>query len=87
MLENRSPHISESDFSPKSALNIWPKELNIVSEIAEPSNLHSPITMVALKQFNSAVTMELGEEDDSAFGKVYAVHSNLQLQRGKRKTN
>ena len=87
MLENRSPHIVEGDFSPKSALNIWPKDLNIVLEIAESSNFCSPMTIAALKQFNSAVSMGLGEEDDSAVVKVYARHSNLQLEREKRKTN
>ena len=38
MLENRAPHIIDDDYSPKSSINIWPKDLGIVLDIAKKSN-------------------------------------------------
>ena len=35
MLENRAPHIIDDDYSPKSSINIWPKDLGIVLDIAK----------------------------------------------------
>ena len=34
MLENRAPHIIDDDYSPKSSINIWPKDLGIVLDLS-----------------------------------------------------
>ena len=34
MLENRAPHIVEGDYTPRSSVDIWPKDLGIVLDIA-----------------------------------------------------
>ena len=34
MLENRAPHIVDGDYAPRSSVNIWPKDLGIVLDIA-----------------------------------------------------
>ena len=35
MLENRAPHIVAGDYTPQSSVNIWPKDLGIVLNIAK----------------------------------------------------
>jgi L-threonate 2-dehydrogenase len=34
MFENRAPHVIEGDYAPRSAIDIWPKDLGIVAEMA-----------------------------------------------------
>ena len=79
MLENRAPHIVEGDYTPHSSVNIWPKDLGIVLDIARSSSFSAPITAAALQQFLAAAGMGLGAEDDSAVAKVYARNSGLVL--------
>jgi len=79
MLENRAPNIINSDYSPKSSINIWPKDLGIVLNIAEKSNFSAPLTKIALEQFLKASDKGLGKEDDSAVAKVYAQGAGIKL--------
>lgn len=79
MLENRAPHIVAGDYTPLSQINIWPKDLGIVLDIAKSANFSAPITAAALQQFLAAAGMGLGREDDAAVAKVYARNSGLKL--------
>lgn len=79
MLENRAPHIVEGDYTPKSQVNIWPKDLGIVLDIARTANFSAPVTAAALQQFLAAAGMGLGREDDAAVAKVYARNAGLTL--------
>ncbi len=79
MLENRAPHIVEGDYTPHSSVNIWPKDLGIVLDIAKASNFSAPITATALQQFVAAAGQGLGHEDDAAVAKVYARNAGLSL--------
>ncbi len=79
MLENRAPHIIDGDYTPRSSVDIWPKDLGIVLDIAKTANFDAPITSVALKQFLTASSNGLGKEDDAAVAKVYARQSKLAL--------
>ncbi len=79
MLENRTPHIIDNDYSPKSSINIWPKDLGIVLDIAKNSNFSAPLTAAALQQFVSAAGSGLGQEDDAAVAKIYARDAGIKL--------
>jgi len=79
MLENRAPHIVEGDYTPLSSVNIWPKDLGIVLDIAASAGFNAPITTVALQQFMAAADMGLGGQDDAAVAKVYARDAGLTL--------
>lgn len=79
MLENRAPHIVEGDYTPHSAVNIWPKDLGIVLDIAKSAQFSAPITAAALQQFIAAAGQGLGAEDDAAVAKVYARNAGLTL--------
>jgi len=79
MLENRAPHIVSGDYTAHSAVNIWPKDLGIVLDVAKEANFSAPITTAALQQFSAAVDLGLGLEDDAAVVKVYANHAGINL--------
>ncbi len=79
MLENRAPHIAKGDYTPLSQINIWPKDLGIVLDVAKSAGFSAPITATALQQYMVAVGMGLGREDDAAIAKVYARNVGLEL--------
>ncbi len=79
MLENRAPHVVEGDNTPHSQINIWPKDLGIVLDVAKSAGFSAPITAAALQQYMVAVGMDLGREDDAAIAKVYARNAGLSL--------
>lgn len=79
MLENRAPHIVSGDYTPHSQVNIWPKDLGIVLDIAKSASFSAPITAAALQQYLAAAGMGLGHEDDAAVAKVYARNVGLTL--------
>lgn len=79
MLENRGPHVAAGDYTPHSQINIWPKDLGIVSDIAREAKFSAPLTAAALQQFLAAAGMGLGAEDDAAIAKVYARNVGMTL--------
>lgn len=79
MLENRAPHIVAGDYTPRSSIDIWPKDLGIVLDIARRSKFGAPITAAAMQQFLAAAGMGLGREDDAAVAKVYARNAGIAL--------
>lgn len=79
MLENRAPHIVDGDYTPRSSIDIWPKDLGIVLDIAKSAMFSAPITAAALQQYLAAAEQGLGREDDAAVAKVYARAVGLKL--------
>ena len=79
MFENRAPHVADGDYAPRSSVDIWPKDLGIVLDIARTSRFSAPLTAVALQQFLAASGSGLGAEDDAAVAKVYARNARLEL--------
>ncbi len=79
MFENRGPHIAQGDYTPHSSVEIFVKDLGIVSDIARQSRFSAPIAATSLQQFVAASGMGHGGEDDSAVAKVYAHQAGLTL--------
>ena len=79
MLENRVPHIIDGDYTPKSAVNIWLKDLGIVLDAAAEVDFDAPITRAVLEQYKATADMGLGGEDDAAVVKLYAAQNNITL--------
>ncbi len=79
VLENRVPHVVDGDYSPKSAVDIWPKDLGIVLDVAHGAKFSAPLTAAALQQWVAAQGQGLGREDDAALIKVYARNAGLSL--------
>ena len=79
MFENRAPHVIDADYSPRSSVNIWPKDLGIISDIARDAGLNLPLTKSALDQFRAAAEAGFGHEDDAAVSKIVAQSAGLSL--------
>lgn len=77
--ENRGPHVVNGDYTPASAVDIWPKDLGIVLDAARSARFAAPLTATALQQFLAASGSGLGREDDAAIAKVYARNAGLVL--------
>ena len=72
MFENRASHVVEGDYTPRSKVDIWLKDLGIVTEIAAAADLPVPVSSNALEQFRAASEAGLGNEDDAAIAKYFA---------------
>ena len=79
MLENRAPHIVAGDYTPHSAVDIWPKDLGIVLDAARAAKFAAPLTAAAMQQFVAASGSGMGRQDDAAVAKVYARNAGLTL--------
>lgn len=79
MFENRAPHVVEGDYTPHSAIDIWPKDLGIVLDVARGARFSAPLTAAAMQQFLAASGSGLGHEDDAAVAKVYARNADITL--------
>jgi 3-hydroxyisobutyrate dehydrogenase-like beta-hydroxyacid dehydrogenase len=79
MFENRAPHIADGDYRPLSSVNIFVKDLGIVTEEASHQQVLTPLSDAALALYREASDAGLGGEDDSAVVKVLAKQSNVTL--------
>jgi 3-hydroxyisobutyrate dehydrogenase-like beta-hydroxyacid dehydrogenase len=79
MFENRAPHIADGDYRPLSSVNIFVKDLGIVTEEASHQQVVTPLSDAALALYREASEAGLGGEDDSAVVKVLAKQSNVTL--------
>ncbi|WP_348648930.1 L-threonate dehydrogenase [Rhizobium sp. P38BS-XIX] len=79
MFENRGEHIVSGDYSPRSAVNIFVKDLGIVTSEAEKAGALTPLAASALALFTEASKAGLGGEDDAAVAKILASKSGATL--------
>lgn len=79
MFGNRAPHVVAGDYTPHSKVDIWPKDLGIVTDIAALAGLPVPICANALEQFKAASAAGLGHEDDAAITKYVARQGGIEL--------
>ncbi len=71
MFENRMPHVLEADYSPRSAVDIFVKDLGLVLDTAETSKFPLPLTATARQMYMQASSAGYGGEDDSAVIKIF----------------
>lgn len=71
MFQNRVPHILSGDYTPKSAVNIFVKDLGIVLDAGRKERFPLPLTATAHQMFLSAAAAGLGFEDDAAVVKIF----------------
>lgn len=72
MFENRMPRVLSGDYNPRSAVDIFVKDLKLVAEQGQALNFPLPLASAALNQFLNASNAGHGQEDDSAVIKAYA---------------
>ena len=83
MFENRMRHVVDGDYSPKSAVDIFVKDLNLVADTAKSLHFPLPLASTALNMFTEASNAGYGREDDSAVIKIF---SGISLPQGKANT-
>jgi putative dehydrogenase len=71
MFDNRVPHMLDDDYSPRSACDIWIKDLGMVLGIARDLRMPLPMAAAAFQVVMMAAAQGLGPIDDAGFVKVY----------------
>src|ERR671919_856260 len=71
MFENRVPHMLDDDFAPRSAVDIWVKDLALVLDTGRSLRMPLPMAAAAYQVVMMAAARGLGAIDDAAFVKVY----------------
>jgi len=71
MLEDRVPHMIESDYTPRSSVDIFVKDLGIVLDAGRAMRMGLPIAAAAHQNFLNASGAGYGKQDDSQVIKTY----------------
>lgn len=79
MFGDRVPHILDGDYRPKSAVDIFVKDLGIVQDMARTAKFPVPISAAALQMFLAAAGSGMGREDDASLARVYAALAGVNL--------
>ncbi|MCW8305835.1 NAD(P)-binding domain-containing protein [Acidiphilium sp. PA] len=82
MFENRVPHILDADYAPRSAVNIFTKDLGIVLDMARSAPLAVPMAGSALQLFLMTAAAGMGRDDDASVARLFAMISGVQLPEG-----
>jgi len=71
MFENRMKHVVDGDYTPKSMVDIFVKDLGLVTDTAKSLHFPLPLASTALNMFTTASNAGHGKEDDSAVIKIF----------------
>jgi len=81
MFENRMKHVVEGDYTPRSAVDIFVKDLGLVTATGLSLNFPLPLATTAYAMFANASNAGFGKEDDAAVIKSF---SGIRLPEGKK---
>jgi putative dehydrogenase len=79
MFENRMARVLEGDDAPRSAVDIFVKDLNLVGEMARSLDHPVPIASQALQLFTAASAMGHGRADDGFVIRVWQALTGIPL--------
>jgi L-threonate 2-dehydrogenase len=71
MFQDRVPRMLEGDYAPRSAVDIWVKDLGLVLETGKQLRMPLPMAAAAYQVVMMAAARGLGPIDDAGFVKVY----------------
>ncbi len=72
MFENRMKHVVEGDYSPLSMVDIFVKDLGLVTDTGKALHFPLPLASTAFNMFTEASNAGYGKEDDSAVIKIFS---------------
>src|SRR5579871_5035763 len=72
MFENRMPHVIDGDYTPKSAVEIFVKDLGIIQDMARNARFPVPVSAAALQMFLATAAAGMGRDDDASVARMYA---------------
>ena len=79
MFENRAPHIVEGDYFPRSAVDIFTKDLGIVSDMGRQEKFPLHLSTSALQMFIATAAAGMGRDDDSSVARMLAQLTGVTL--------
>ena len=79
MFENRVPHILDGDYSPRSAVEIFTKDLGIVSDMGRREKFPLQIAATALQMFLMTAAAGMERDDDASVARMIAEITGLEL--------
>jgi L-threonate 2-dehydrogenase len=83
MFNDRVPHMLAGDFKPRSAVNIFVKDLGIVLDLGRELKFPLPMAALAHQLFVAAAAAGFGTQDDSAVVKLFQNLSGASVARKK----
>jgi len=83
MFNNRVPHMLDGDYTPKSAVEIFVKDLGLVLDTGHELRFPLPLSASAHQLFLAASASGHGREDDSAVVKVFEQLTGCRVSRPK----
>ena len=83
MFENRVPHILDGDYSPRSAVEIFTKDLGIVGDMGRDEKFPMPVAATALQMFLMTAAAGMGKDDDASVARMIAKMTGIELPAGK----
>ena len=72
MFENRIPHVLDGDYTPRSAVEIFVKDLGIIQDMARNAKFPVPVSAAALQMFLMTAAAGMGRDDDASVARIYA---------------
>jgi 3-hydroxyisobutyrate dehydrogenase len=72
MFENRMPHVLDGDYTPRSAVEIFVKDLGIIQDMARSARFPVPVSAAALQMFLMTSAAGMGRDDDASVARMYA---------------
>ncbi|PAQ11510.1 3-hydroxyisobutyrate dehydrogenase [Mesorhizobium temperatum] len=72
MFENRVPHVLDGDYAPRSAVDIFVKDLGIIQDMARSAKFPVPVAAAALQMFLMTSAAGMGRDDDASVARLYA---------------
>ena len=84
MFENRVPHILDGDYAPRSAVEIFTKDLGIVSDMGRREKFPLQIAATALQMFLMTAAAGMERDDDASVARMIAEMTGLELPAASR---
>lgn len=72
MFENRMKHVVDGDYTPLSMVDIFVKDLGLVTDTGKALRFPLPLASTAFNMFTEASNAGHGKEDDSAVIKIFS---------------
>ena len=79
MFENRIPHVLDGDYRPRSAVEIFTKDLGIVIDMARAEKFPVPMAGAALQMFLMTAAAGMGRDDDASVARLLARMAGIAL--------
>ncbi len=79
MFENRMQHVLDGDYTPRSAVEIFVKDLGIIQDMARNARFPVPVAAAALQMFLMTAAAGMGRDDDASVARIYAQVTGTKL--------